>query len=278
MGNVTNENIINLNTAITFEAETFRRIQPEEYLRRYIQQHVRPDGRSFNHFRKTTVNLRNTTVICGIKAEVSEPNVNFPKEGYLVPNVDLSPICSPRFKPGPPSEQAQVLSENLNKLLKNSKVIDLETLCIEEGKAAWVLFADLVCVNYDGNVFDACVIALMSALMNVRLPEAVYEDGIVKATEEKTIILGLIRITYSASFAMFDGQHLLVDPNEMEESITKDGITVVVDETGKLCNIWKTGSSCSSEQLKTCISKARDRYADITSIIEIAKQAIKKIE
>jgi hypothetical protein len=39
----------------------------------------------------------------------------------------------------------------------------------------------------------------------VRLPEAVYEDGIVKATEEKTIILGLIRITYSASFAMFDG-------------------------------------------------------------------------
>jgi exosome complex component RRP43 len=45
-------------------------------------------------------------------------------------------------------------------------VIDLETLCIEEGKAVWVLFADLVCVNYDGNVFDACVIALMSALMN----------------------------------------------------------------------------------------------------------------
>lgn len=90
------------------------------------------------------VRIGNTTVICGIKAEVSEPNVNFPKEGYLgkniflrnsysctlnfllfiplmyfiVPNVDLSPICSPRFKPGPPSEQAQVLSENLNKLLK----------------------------------------------------------------------------------------------------------------------------------------------------------------
>ena len=48
----------------------------------------------------------------------------------------------------------------------SSKVMDLETLCIEEGKAAWVLFADLVCVNYDGNVFDACVIALISALTN----------------------------------------------------------------------------------------------------------------
>jgi len=45
-------------------------------------------------------------------------------------------------------------------------VIDLETLCIEEKKAVWVLFADIVCVNYDGNVFDACVIALITALMN----------------------------------------------------------------------------------------------------------------
>ena len=67
---------------------------------------------------------------------------------------------------------------------------------------------------------------------------------------------------------------MLVDPNEMEESITKDGLTVVVDETGQLCNILKTGSSCSPEQLKICISKAHNRYADIISIVEKAKQAI----
>ena len=55
MGNVANENVVK--PTITFEAETFRRIQPEEFLRRFIQQHVRSDGRSFDHFRKTTVNL-----------------------------------------------------------------------------------------------------------------------------------------------------------------------------------------------------------------------------
>jgi len=67
---------------------------------------------------------------------------------------------------------------------------------------------------------------------------------------------------------------LLVDPNEMEESIIKNGVTIVVDETGQLCNIWKIGSSWSPEQLKFCISKARDRYADITSTVENARQAI----
>ena len=28
-----------------------------------------------------------------------------------VPNVDLPPLCSSRFRPGPPGEQAQVLSQ-----------------------------------------------------------------------------------------------------------------------------------------------------------------------
>ena len=29
---------------------------------------------------------------------------------FLVPNVELPPLCSPQFKSGPPTEQAQVAS------------------------------------------------------------------------------------------------------------------------------------------------------------------------
>ena len=36
---------------------------------------------------------------------------------FLVPNVDLPAICSLRFKPGPPGEEAQVLSDRLNDIL-----------------------------------------------------------------------------------------------------------------------------------------------------------------
>lgn len=35
---------------------------------------------------------------------------------YKVPNVELSPLCSPKFKPGPPSEKAQAVSEFINQL------------------------------------------------------------------------------------------------------------------------------------------------------------------
>ncbi len=70
-------NNVKPNPAITFEAETFRRIQPEEYLRRFIQKHVRPDGRSFNHFRKTTVNLSMFTFYIKILREINKLNACF---------------------------------------------------------------------------------------------------------------------------------------------------------------------------------------------------------
>lgn len=77
--------------------EIFSRIQPHEYLKRFLDQSVRPDGRLLNQFRKTMitsgaistanasamVRLGGTTVVCGIKAEVCEPKVSVPNQGYL---------------------------------------------------------------------------------------------------------------------------------------------------------------------------------------------------
>lgn len=82
------------------------------------------------------VKMGGTTVVCGVKAELAEPELDTPDQGFLggsssspsssqpsdprspvVPNVDLAAICSPKFKPGPPSEEAQALSERLNAAL-----------------------------------------------------------------------------------------------------------------------------------------------------------------
>lgn len=38
-----------------------------------------------------------------------------------------------------------------------------------EGKTTWYLYLDIYCLDYDGNVFDACLIALMAALQNGEL-------------------------------------------------------------------------------------------------------------
>lgn len=51
---------------------------------------------------------------------------------------------------------------------RSSQVIPLDSLCISPGKAVYTLYIDVVCINYDGNAFDAAVMAVMAALKNSR--------------------------------------------------------------------------------------------------------------
>ncbi len=81
--------------------------------------------------------------------------------GFIVPNLELPPLCHPRFKPGPPSEQAQVASQFLLEVINNSSLLDRRSLCIRPGRLAWVVCIDLVCHNYDGSVIDVAVKAMV---------------------------------------------------------------------------------------------------------------------
>jgi exosome complex component RRP43 len=48
----------------------------------------------------------------------------------------------------------------------SANLVPLSSLCIEPGKAVYVLYLDLVCINYDGNVVDAALLAINATLRN----------------------------------------------------------------------------------------------------------------
>ncbi|KAI8971424.1 ribosomal protein S5 domain 2-type protein, partial [Mycotypha africana] len=253
----------------------FSRIQPHEYVKRFLDQGVRPDGRKLGQFRKTMitknaistanasaiVRLGGTTVVCGIKAEVCEPNVDVPTKGFLVPNVELSPLCSPKFTAGPPPEKAQAISESIHQLFTHSNLFPLESLCIEEGKAVWVLYADMVCLCYDGNVFDASLLALSVALKDLKLPKAEVSPSMVVEVDptQYTEPIPLVRFPIASSFSIFNNPNVvLADPNDTEESLTREQVTIIMDTEYNLCKIYKNGgNTVNAEGLKRCIDIAK---------------------
>jgi exosome complex component RRP43 len=81
-----------------------------------------------------------------------------------VPNIDFPAVSSSEFKPGPPSELAQRMTEAIHQILIRS--IDVESLCIQEKVAVWVLYVDIACLCYDGNAFDAACLSMVAALKN----------------------------------------------------------------------------------------------------------------
>ncbi|XP_030294493.1 exosome complex component RRP43 [Sparus aurata] len=271
-------------------AAGFKTAEPLEYHRSFLKENCRPDGRELSEFRTTTLNIGsistadgsalvkvgNTTVICGIKAELTNPTVEAPGKGYIVPNVDLPPLCSSRFRPGPPSEQAQAASQFVADVIESSEVIQTEDLCIERGKLCWVLYCDLMCLDYDGNLLDACTIALLAALKNTKLPEVTISTETPEVNLAKTRGLHIHKHPVSASFCVFDDSILIVDPTAEEESLKTAQLTVVTDEEDRLCTVHKPGgTSLSGEKLQECISRATARQREIQKLIDKVTRSVK---
>lgn len=103
-----------------------------------------------------------------------------------MPNIELLPLCSSKFRPGAPTEEAQVIGHTLDGILKTSKCFDLKKICIAKDKLVWSLYCDIVCLNYDGSVLDAAVIALMAALKSLTLPVVSYNTELGNYTVEQS--------------------------------------------------------------------------------------------
>ncbi|XP_067040280.1 exosome complex component RRP43-like isoform X1 [Acropora muricata] len=268
-------------------AADFKTAQPLEYYRQFLKEDVRPDGRTLMEFRKTILNvgsistaegsalvkLGNTTVVCGVKAEFAVPSAEKPSHGYLVPNVDLPPLCSSRFRPGPPNEQAQVLSQFVADAISNCEPIDLKDLCIAEGKLCWVLYVDIVCLSYDGNITDAALIAAVAALKNTQLYAVTVneESQVPEPSETREISLTLKQHPVAATFGIFDDSVLFADPTDEEEALLTGIVTIVVTDDEKIGSLHKPGGSpLPDHKLQECFKKAITRGREIRDLIHTA--------
>ncbi|KWU45644.1 hypothetical protein RHOSPDRAFT_32566 [Rhodotorula sp. JG-1b] len=276
----------------------FKRLFPRPYLDRFLDENLRPDGRPLDGLdshvsRDVSVNigsvstapssalvrLGKTSVVCGITLEIAPPDLARPNQGFIVPNVDLSALCSPLFRPGPPPDQAQVLSSRLRNILLASNVLPLSSLVIEPGKAAWVVYLDLVCLNYDGGVLDAAVLAAVAALRNLKFPEATYDSDTGRtvcrrvSTQHPGTRIPPAYEPVSVSFGIYNGT-VLCDPDLFESQLCSTELTIVLGTTtstaaGKkkedpavLLNVYQAGAPLVDnprETVKRCLAMARRR-------------------
>jgi len=201
------------------------------------------------------------------------------KDGQVVVNVELTPICSSKFRPGKPPEEAQKMGSFLNSLLENTKAVALDKLKIGSGvqeddneKHVWYLFADIYCLNYDGNLMDACLLALMSALMNTQLPQLKFADEkklVIDASKPK-LSLQLNQIPLSLTFGIIE-DCMLCDVNGEEESLEGSSLTIIHNQNNKLCSILKSGSNATDQKtIKESIQIAIQRNNQLNQLMKEA--------
>ncbi|OQD59207.1 ribosomal RNA-processing protein RRP42 [Methanobrevibacter arboriphilus JCM 13429 = DSM 1125] len=241
-----------------------------------INSNKREDGRDLEEYRdilietgviskaegSARVKIGNSQVIVGIKPQLGEPFPDTPDVGVLMTNGEMLPMADPTFEPGPPSETSVELARVVDRGIRESEMVDLEKLCIVPGKKVWMLFIDLHIIDFDGNLFDTATLAVMSALLNTKLPVAKIVDDEVVIDEESTTDLPLRDKEAMCTFVKI-GEKMVLDPSLDEEAILDARLSIGITESGSICAMQKGGDHPLTKEdilgaVKTAYSKVPD--------------------
>lgn len=209
-------------------------------IKKYLGEGKRFDGRKPEEFRdievetgiskkaegSARVRIGKTEVIVGVKMDVGTPYADSANKGNLMVTAELLPLSSPRFEAGPPKFPAIELGRVLDRFVRESKMINLEKLCIKEGEKVWTVFIDIYTMNDDGNLMDAAGFGILVALKNARIPVYDSETDQVKYgewTDEKLDISEDIPISITIHKI---GDNFLVDPTREEEDASETRVTI----------------------------------------------------
>lgn len=249
-----------------------------------INNNQREDGRNLDEYRDISiekgiiskaegsarVKIGNSQVIVGIKPQLGEPFPDTPDVGVLMTNGEMLPMADPKFEPGPPSEASVELARVVDRGIRESEMIDFEKLCIEPGKKVWMLFIDLHIIDFDGNLFDTATLAVMTALMNTKLPVAKMVDDEVVVDEEATMDLPLRTTEAMCTFVKI-GENMVLDPALDEEAILDARLSIGITESGSICAMQKGGDKpLTKENILEAVDTA---YSKVPTLIEKVKNA-----
>jgi exosome complex component RRP42 len=196
------------------------------------------------------VKLGNTDVLVGIKMSVGEPYPDTPNTGVLSTSVELIPMASPTFEAGPPRPEAIELARVVDRGIRESKMVNMEKLCITPKEKVWVLFIDIHVLDYDGNLFDACSYGAVAALSSTIAPAKGAGLG-----EDFPLLVEHWPVSVTTAKIK---DRLLVDPSLDEERMADARLTVTTDENGDIRAMQKgLSGTFTYDEVKRIIETAQ---------------------
>ena len=145
--------------------------------------------------------------------------------------------------------------------------------------AFWTLYIDVLLISLDGSAGSAAWASILSALLTTSLPAARwdFDRSFVICTADmsrkrRLIVNGLPLIF---NFAVFEPPldharsrqtestvHVLMDPDDFEESCCSEEVTVVIDQAGKL--LWRVeksgGTALEASMVRSLVKSAGQQW------------------
>ncbi len=239
---------------------------------RLIQKGERLDERELDEFREVEivpnyihetadgsalVKIGDTKVLVGISTDLDTPYPDAADQGMLITNVELTAMASPHYESGPPGDEAIELARVVDRGIRESGMLDLTDLVIEEGEDCWAVFIDIHVLDHDGSLMDAAAIGAATALHMAELP-AIDEDGQVDRDNYQGD-LPTEGIPISLTGSKIAGE-LVFDTTADEEEVRESRLTVTLTDEGNVVNMQKGESGpMSADEVASIIDTIEDK-------------------
>lgn len=235
-----------------------------------LKQGRRLDGRALDEQRPLTietgvipkangsarVKLGNTEVITGVKVQPDKPFPDLGDKGILICTAEILPLADPHVEPGPPTEEVIELARVVDRGIRETEMIDLHQLVLIEDKSVVGVFIDSSVIDSDGNLFDACSYASVSAVLSSTIPKYEIKDDAPVLVEGVTSKPPVKTLPVSVTMARI-GDYIIVDPTKDEEACMDARITITTNSAGNICALQKGGEDgFTVDQLFKCSEMA----------------------
>lgn len=209
------------------------------------------------------VHLGDTIVRATVSGEIVSPTPERPNEGRVFFSIERSALdqfsklgnSNSRF-------DAAGLCTYVERIVRGSKAIEPESLCILGGRSVWSIRCDMRVVSDDENLSDACALAALCAIAAFRR-DSIELHGNTATVHEKAsreqIPMSIHHIPIPSTLGCMVGAgqvRWFVDPCREEENCLDGIVSLAVNQHGELCAFNKMGGSAIS-------------YSDVSELIEL---------
>lgn len=203
------------------------------------------------------VKLGKTYITVRISSQIGKPFEDRPFEGTFMINSEISPMASSMFENGKSSDEEVIVSRLIEKAVRRSNALDLESLCIISGEKVWHIRADIQFLNYDGGLIDASCIGVMTALQHYRKPDVTVRGTNVTVHDvelRQPVPLSILHVPICITYSFFNpagkeenikgdfnDEIAILDADMQEEQIRDGYLVITINKNRELIQISKNG-------------------------------------
>ena len=213
-------------------------------------------------------------VLAKTSAEVTVPYTDRPFDGVFNIVTELSPMASPAFETNRATEAEVLLSRTLEKTIRRSGALDVESLCLVAGQKCWSVRVDLHVLSHDGGLVDASCLAVVAALRHFRKPDTSMEGEaltVYTAAEREPVPLSWLHSPFCVTFSFYgdEAETTLLDADWLEEQVRVGSCTVSLNRHGEICQIGKLGGTpVEATSLLLCSSVALTKAKEFSTLVD----------